>query len=207
MNVAESLLTALRDHGARQVFGIPGDFVLTLSQGHRGIRDPAAAHAEPRALDRLRGRRGGAGRGLDPAWPSSRTAQARSTWSIRGRGLRREVTGGGRFRRARAARRPRRAAAASPGEAARLGKYANLSRDHLRPGVAARCASAPADVARVLRSCLTQSRPVYVELPRDMVLAQCAPVQRLPAVEFDPAAVAACVTRSWTASSGRSVRS
>jgi len=28
MNVGESLLRALRDHGAQQVFGIPGDFVL-----------------------------------------------------------------------------------------------------------------------------------------------------------------------------------
>ena len=28
MNVGEALLTALKDHGARQVFGIPGDFVL-----------------------------------------------------------------------------------------------------------------------------------------------------------------------------------
>jgi thiamine pyrophosphate-dependent acetolactate synthase large subunit-like protein len=30
MNVGEALLHALRDHGARQVFGIPGDFVLPL---------------------------------------------------------------------------------------------------------------------------------------------------------------------------------
>ena len=30
MNLAESLLHGLRDHGARQVFGIPGDFVLAF---------------------------------------------------------------------------------------------------------------------------------------------------------------------------------
>ena len=30
MNVAESLLAALRDHGASRVFGIPGDFVLSF---------------------------------------------------------------------------------------------------------------------------------------------------------------------------------
>ncbi len=30
MNLAEALLTALRDHGAGQVFGIPGDFVLAF---------------------------------------------------------------------------------------------------------------------------------------------------------------------------------
>ena len=28
MNLAEALLHALKDHGARQIFGIPGDFVL-----------------------------------------------------------------------------------------------------------------------------------------------------------------------------------
>src|SRR5450631_3625597 len=35
---------------------------------------------------------------------------------------------------------------------------------------------APADIARVLRSCLTHSQPVYLELPRDMVTAPCEPV-------------------------------
>ena len=30
MNVAESLLTALKDHGAEEVFGIPGDFALAF---------------------------------------------------------------------------------------------------------------------------------------------------------------------------------
>jgi len=38
---------------------------------------------------------------------------------------------------------------------------------------------APSEIARVLRSCLTQSRPVYLELPRDMVLEECAAVQPL----------------------------
>ena len=28
MNLVQSLLTALRDHGAREIFGIPGDFAL-----------------------------------------------------------------------------------------------------------------------------------------------------------------------------------
>ena len=30
MNLGQALLTALKEHGARQVFGIPGDFVLTF---------------------------------------------------------------------------------------------------------------------------------------------------------------------------------
>ncbi|MBT6036081.1 MAG: indolepyruvate/phenylpyruvate decarboxylase, partial [Kordiimonadaceae bacterium] len=28
MNIAESLLYALKDHGAKEIFGIPGDFIL-----------------------------------------------------------------------------------------------------------------------------------------------------------------------------------
>ncbi len=28
MQLAQALLTALKDHGAREIFGIPGDFVL-----------------------------------------------------------------------------------------------------------------------------------------------------------------------------------
>jgi indolepyruvate decarboxylase len=30
MNLAESLLYALKDHGAQEIFGIPGDFALPL---------------------------------------------------------------------------------------------------------------------------------------------------------------------------------
>ncbi|MFS8086790.1 MAG: thiamine pyrophosphate-binding protein, partial [Acidobacteriota bacterium] len=30
VNLARALLTALRDHGAREIFGIPGDFALPL---------------------------------------------------------------------------------------------------------------------------------------------------------------------------------
>jgi indolepyruvate decarboxylase len=53
-------------------------------------------------------------------------------------------------------------------------------------------ASAPREIARVLHSCLTQSRPVYLELPRDVVFERCARVQRLPEAGFDAEAVAAC---------------
>ncbi|MEJ7807136.1 MAG: indolepyruvate/phenylpyruvate decarboxylase, partial [Telluria sp.] len=53
-------------------------------------------------------------------------------------------------------------------------------------------ARAPADIARVLASCLAQSRPVYIELPRDMVLCPCEPVPRLALPRADPRALAAC---------------
>ncbi len=53
-------------------------------------------------------------------------------------------------------------------------------------------ARAPADIARVLRSCLTHSRPVYIELPRDMVDAPCGPAVSWPAPRTDLAALDAC---------------
>ena len=41
MNLAESVLTALKDHGVRQLFGIPGDFALPLfkviEEAHQAI--------------------------------------------------------------------------------------------------------------------------------------------------------------------------
>jgi indolepyruvate decarboxylase len=53
-------------------------------------------------------------------------------------------------------------------------------------------ARAPADIARVLRRCLEDSRPVYIELPRDMVGAECAPVAAASPSPVDADAVAAC---------------
>lgn len=46
---------------------------------------------------------------------------------------------------------------------------------------------APADIARVLASCLRHSQPVYIEIPRDMVAQPCAPVVRMPAAPVDGA--------------------
>ena len=34
MNLSQALLGALREHGAREMFGIPGDFVLAFETDH-----------------------------------------------------------------------------------------------------------------------------------------------------------------------------
>src|SRR5208282_5435959 len=52
--------------------------------------------------------------------------------------------------------------------------------------------TAPALIARTLKECLQQSLPVYFEIPRDMQLAQCGPVERLPQDPSDPETVAEC---------------
>jgi indolepyruvate decarboxylase len=68
--------------------------------------------------------------------------------------------------------------------------YKEITCNQVRLNDAAR---APADIARALASCLRQSRPVYVELPRDMVAVACKPVVPLPAPAVDREAVKACV--------------
>lgn len=55
-------------------------------------------------------------------------------------------------------------------------------------------ATAPAEVARVLGACVAQSRPVYIEVPRDLVNAACdGPMPLPPRPAADPAALQACL--------------
>jgi indolepyruvate decarboxylase len=53
-------------------------------------------------------------------------------------------------------------------------------------------AAAPQEIARVLRSARELSLPVYVEVPRDMVDVETAPVPMLARRTADPAALAEC---------------
>jgi indolepyruvate decarboxylase len=59
-------------------------------------------------------------------------------------------------------------------------------------------ARAPEQVARVLRSCITHSRPVYLEVPRDLVFQPCEQVVPLPPAELDQDAVVACADEVMT---------
>lgn len=54
-------------------------------------------------------------------------------------------------------------------------------------------ATAPAEIARVLRSALERALPVYIEFPRDMVDVECATVRALPRQPVDADALAECV--------------
>ena len=54
-------------------------------------------------------------------------------------------------------------------------------------------AQAPAQIARVLRNCIIESRPIYIEVPRDQVFEPCDPVPVLPLTsECDADALDAC---------------
>ncbi|HMF74822.1 MAG TPA: hypothetical protein VK604_04095, partial [Bryobacteraceae bacterium] len=59
-------------------------------------------------------------------------------------------------------------------------------------------ATAPAEIARVLRNALELSLPVYIEFPRDMVNARVEPVPRLPQRAADPEALAECASAGGT---------
>ncbi|HET9579307.1 MAG TPA: indolepyruvate/phenylpyruvate decarboxylase, partial [Usitatibacter sp.] len=67
--------------------------------------------------------------------------------------------------------------------------YSEITCDQVRLDNAQR---APSDIARVLRSALTYSQPVYIELPRDMVDVPCKAVVAEPPRPFDREALEAC---------------
>jgi indolepyruvate decarboxylase len=69
--------------------------------------------------------------------------------------------------------------------------YREITCDQTRLDDAAR---APAEIARVLASCLRETRPVYIEVPRDMSTAPCAPVIAEAPATVDQNALAACVS-------------
>jgi indolepyruvate decarboxylase len=52
--------------------------------------------------------------------------------------------------------------------------------------------TAPREIARVLRSCRERSLPVYLEIPRDMPMADCASVLAAASWPTDPEVAAAC---------------
>jgi len=191
MNLGQALLTALREHGARQVFGIPGDFVLgffkvieesAILPLHTLSHEPAVGFAADAAA-RVAGGLGvavvtygaGALNALNPV--AAAYAEKSPLVLISGAPGQREGRGGLLLHH----------------QVKRLdSQYAIYREVTCDQALLQDTADAPADIARVLRSCLTHSRPVYLELPRDRVLEPCAAVPRQPEPEFDPAAVAAC---------------
>ena len=192
MNLTESLLLALREHGARQIFGIPGDFALpyfriieesqilplfTLSH------EPAVGFAADAAARML----GGVG-------------VAAVTYGAGALNMINPVAA------AYAEKSPLVVLSGAPGrnegksglllhhQAKTLDSqfqiFKEISCDQVRLDDAAR---APADIARVLGNCRRHSRPVYIELPRDMVGVPCQPVRAEDPPVVDAEALAACV--------------
>ncbi len=192
MNLVESLLYALKDHGARQIFGIPGDFALPYFRiiEQSQILPLYTLSHEP-----------GVGFAAD--------ASARAHMGL---GVAAVTYGAGALNMvnavaaAYAEKSPLVVLSGGPGKGesrsglllhhqaktldSQFQMFKEITCDQVRLDDAAR---APADIARVLASCRRRSEPVYIEIPRDMVALPCAPVLREVAPPVDSEALAACV--------------
>ena len=197
MNVGESLLHALRDHGAQQVFGIPGDFVLpffkvveesailplyTLSH-EPSVGFAADAAARVACAPGVAAVTYGAG-ALNMVNPvAAAYAEKSPLVVISGAPGQRESRGGLLLHH----------------QVKRLDSQFAIYREITCDQASLHDpASAPREIARVLHSCLTQSRPVYLELPRDVVFEPCAPVPRLPERDSTRKPSPPARTRSWS---------
>ncbi|HMW56218.1 MAG TPA: indolepyruvate/phenylpyruvate decarboxylase [Accumulibacter sp.] len=192
MNITESLLHALKAHGAHEIFGIPGDFALPYFRiiEESGILPLYTLSHEP-----------GVGFAAD--------ASARYHGTL---GVAAVTYGAGALNMVNAVasafaeKSPLVILSGGPGKNdARSGLllhhqaktldsqfqiYREITCDQVRLDDAAR---APADIARVLANCRRHSRPVYIELPRDMVSTPCATTPTTEPAGPDPDALAACV--------------
>jgi indolepyruvate decarboxylase len=189
--LAAALLKGLKDHGAREIFGIPGDFVLPLYKviEESGILPQYTLSHEPGvgfAADAAARYHGGLG-------------VAVVTYGAGAFNLVNAIAG------AYAERSPVVVVAGAPGARERasglllhhqaraidtqLAVFREITCDQ---AVLSDPAAAPHDIARVLRSARERSLPVYLEMPRDMVGVETAPVPVLPRRPADPNALAEC---------------
>ncbi len=191
MKLAESLLQALKRRGAREIFGIPGDFALPFFKVaeesgilplHTLSHEPAVGFAADAA-----GRFNGA------------LGVAAVTYGAGAFNLVNAVAG------AYAEKSPLVVVSGAPGVAesqrgllvhhqaktldSQFRVFREITCAQARLDDAAR---APGEIARVLGACRALSRPVYIELPRDQVDAECAPIGPDPALPEQPEALAAC---------------
>lgn len=189
--LATALLKGLKDHGAREIFGIPGDFVLPFFKTieESGILPHFTLSHEP---------------GVAFA------ADAAARYHC-GLGVAVVTYGAGAFNvvnavaGAYAERSPVVVIAGAPGASERtsgfllhhqarnintqLAVFREITCDQ---AVLTDATTAPGEIARVLRNARERSLPAYIELPRDMTAAPCAPVPVLLRRSADPEALAEC---------------
>src|SRR6202045_4853318 len=189
--LATSLLQGLKDHGAREIFGIPGDFVLPFFKviEESGILPHYTLSHEP-----------GVGFAADAA--------ARYHCGL---GVAVVTFGAGAFNLvnaiagAYAERSPVVVIAGAPGARERtsgfvlhhqarsvdtqMAVYREITCDQ---AVLTDASTAHNEIARVLRNARERSLPVYIELPRDITGAPAATVPVLPRRPADPDALVEC---------------
>ena len=192
MKLAEVLLHAVRAHGARQIFGIPGDFALPFFKviEESGVlplytlsHEPAVGFAADAA-----------------ARVNCAPGVAAVTYGAGALNIVNAIAG------AYAERSPVVVISGAPGkgeagtglllhhQAKTLDSQYRIFREITCEQVVLDDATrAPERIARALGRCRDESRPVYIELPRDMVGVEAAPVRPLPPPSVDADALAACV--------------
>jgi indolepyruvate decarboxylase len=189
--LAKALLEGLRDHGAKEIFGIPGDFVLPffkVIEESKILPCFTLSH--------------------EPAVGFAADAAARYHGGI---GVAVVTYGAGAFNLvnsiacAYAERSPVVVIAGAPGARERTSGYllhhqartvdtqlAVFKEITCAQAILTDAATAPAEIARVLRSALELSLPVYIEFPRDMVDVGVEKVPRLAQRGADPEALDEC---------------
>lgn len=188
--VGDSLIAALHRHGAREIFGIPGDFALpffdavekaellplyTLSH-EPSIGFAADAAARMRVAPSVVAVTYGAG-ALNVVNPVAAAYAEKSPVVV--------VSGAPGMRERRGGLLLHHQAKTLESQAE---IFERITCDQARLDDPAR---APEEIARVLRSCRRRSQPVYIEIPRDMVDAPCGPAQEPADEPVDAEALAA----------------
>ncbi|MGO1119161.1 indolepyruvate/phenylpyruvate decarboxylase [Rhodovibrionaceae bacterium A322] len=195
--LAELLIDALIAEGAEEIFGIPGDFALPFFK--------VLEESGKLPLYTL---------SHEPAVGFAADAAARFSGRI---GVAAVTYGAGAFNlvntvaTALAERSPLVVISGAPGKAesqsglllhhqaktldSQFRVFQELTCDQARLDDAR---TAPAEIARVLRSARELSQPVYIEVPRDMVAVLCDPVPPLPNHQPDPQALSECADEILT---------
>lgn len=191
MNITTALLHALKANGAQQIFGIPGDFALPYFRIIEESRilplytfshEPGVGFAADAAA-RYHGGLGvaavtyGAGALNMVNAVAAAYAEKSPVVVISGAPGAREASSGLFLHHQ----------AKTLDSQYRI--YQEITCDQVRPDDPA---TAPQRIAQVLASAKRHSRPVYIELPRDLVAAPSDPVPPLHPTRYDPEAVAAC---------------
>jgi indolepyruvate decarboxylase len=192
MNLTESLLHALKRHGATQIFGIPGDFALPYFRiiESSGILPLITLSHEPGvgfaadAAARIQGGLGvaavtyGAG-ALNMVNAVAAAFAEKSPLVVLSGGPGRGESASGLLLHHQAKTLD-----------SQFQIFREITCEQVRLDDAAR---APADIARALAACLAHSQPVYIEIPRDMVAVPCLEVPALTPNPVDEDALSACV--------------
>ena len=192
MNLAEQLLKALKGYGVKEIFGIPGDFALPLFKviEETGILPLYTLSHEPAV-----------GFAADAAARfHSKPSVAAVTYGAGALNMVNPIAA------AYAEKSPVIVISGGPGMAdkstgllvhhqakqlhSQVQVYKEVTCDQVVLDDPAR---APELIARALKNCIIESRPVYIEVPRDRVFDTCDPVPVLPLTsDCDADALDAC---------------